>query len=106
MMAHNLCYSTLTSPQAIAQYGLSPDQYIRTPSNDLFIKPSVVKGVLPEILEDLIAARKRAKNDLKKVLFSFFVFLNLNICFFNLNIIGNGSVPSRRAGRSSACPQD
>ena len=33
---------------------------------DLFVKPSRRKGLLPTILEDLIAARKRAKADLKK----------------------------------------
>lgn len=33
---------------------------------DLFVKPSVRKGLLPTILEDLLSARKRAKNDLKK----------------------------------------
>ena len=33
---------------------------------DLFVKSNVHKGLLPTILEDLLAARKRAKNDLKK----------------------------------------
>jgi len=107
MMAHNLCYSTLTSAAGIQQYNLQPDQYIRTPTNgtfprrtgperaaswawaarvasdrrfrathgvrilrrtelDLFVKTTVRKGLLPEILEDLLSARKRAKADLKK----------------------------------------
>ena len=30
------------------------------------MKPSKRKGLLPTVLEDLLAARKRAKNDLKK----------------------------------------
>jgi DNA polymerase delta subunit 1 len=38
---------------------------------DLFVKPSVRKGLLPTILEDLLSARKRAKNDLKKETDSF-----------------------------------
>jgi len=33
---------------------------------DYFVKSTVRKGLLPEILEDLLSARKRAKNDLKK----------------------------------------
>ncbi len=32
---------------------------------DLFVKANKRKGLLPTILEDLIAARKRAKADLK-----------------------------------------
>lgn len=33
---------------------------------DMFVKASRRKGLLPEILTDLLAARKRAKADLKK----------------------------------------
>lgn len=33
---------------------------------DFFVKSSKRKGLLPTILEDLIATRKRAKADLKK----------------------------------------
>lgn len=38
---------------------LSPDQYIRTPSGNHFVKQSMRKGLLPEILENLLAARKK-----------------------------------------------
>jgi len=38
---------------------LNPDEYIRTPSGDYFVKPSVRRGLLPEILENLLSARKR-----------------------------------------------
>ena len=38
----------------------------KTPTNEVFVKKELWKGVLPEILEELIAARKRAKADLKK----------------------------------------
>ncbi|MBX9692185.1 MAG: hypothetical protein K2Z81_07370, partial [Cyanobacteria bacterium] len=65
MMAHNLCYTTLIEPSSISSLGLSPDEYIKTPSGDLFVKPSIRKGILPIILEDLISARKRAKAELK-----------------------------------------
>jgi len=35
-------------------------------SSDYFVKPHKRKGLLPEILEDLISARAKAKADLKK----------------------------------------
>lgn len=38
---------------------------IRTPSGDTFVRARRTKGILPEILEELLAARKRAKVDLK-----------------------------------------
>jgi len=66
MMAHNLCYSTLLSPDQIKQYNLDEDSFIRTPSNHYFVKSKVRKGLLPEILEDLISARTKAKADLTK----------------------------------------
>jgi DNA polymerase delta subunit 1 len=49
----------------IACCSLTPDQYIKTPSNSLFAKNSVRRGLLPEILESLLSARKKAKADLK-----------------------------------------
>ncbi|KAI9333940.1 DNA polymerase family B-domain-containing protein [Zopfochytrium polystomum] len=67
MMAHNLCYSTyVANPSILAKYSLSKDDVETSPNNDIFVKPSVRKGLLPIILEELIAARKRAKSDLKK----------------------------------------
>ncbi|CAI7866926.1 unnamed protein product, partial [Closterium sp. NIES-54] len=64
MMAHNLCYCTLVQKE----HGMRPsdDQISQTPTGDLFVKSSTAKGILPEILEELLAARKRAKADLKK----------------------------------------
>ena len=38
---------------------------MKTPSGDLFVKAHASKGILPEILEELLGARKRAKADLK-----------------------------------------
>ncbi|EGD74190.1 polymerase [Salpingoeca rosetta] len=64
MMAHNLCYTTLLSPQERSH--LHPDDYIKTPNGDYFVKNKVRKGLLPLILESLLSARKRAKADLKK----------------------------------------
>lgn len=66
MMAHNLCYTTLLQQGAAERYGLSSEQFIRTPTGDHFVKASVRKGLLPEILENLLAARKRAKGELQR----------------------------------------
>merc|ERR1712223_689560 len=67
MMAHNLCYTTLLKNQhQIEAFNLEPHQYIKTPSNNMFVKETVRKGLLPEILESLLSARKKAKADLKK----------------------------------------
>uniref|UniRef100_V9KAT7 DNA polymerase n=1 Tax=Callorhinchus milii TaxID=7868 RepID=V9KAT7_CALMI len=65
MMAHNLCYTTLLQAASVEKYNLSPDEFIKTPTGDLFVKASVRKGLLPEILENLLFARKKAKTELK-----------------------------------------
>lgn len=59
MMAHNLCYTTLVPPERVHE--LNEDQYTKTPSGDVFVKRDVYKGILPEILEELLGARKQAK---------------------------------------------
>lgn len=41
-----------------------PEDVIRTPTGDSFVRAHRTKGMLPEILEELLAARKRAKKDL------------------------------------------
>ena len=68
MMAHNLCYSTLIRRDEVARIKAThgEDKVTRTPNGDHFVKPSVKKGILPEILDELLAARKRAKADLKR----------------------------------------
>ncbi|KAF0032568.1 hypothetical protein F2P81_014858 [Scophthalmus maximus] len=66
MMAHNLCYTTLLQKGSVEKLGLSPEDFIKTPTGDRFVKSSVRKGLLPEILENLLSARKRAKTELKK----------------------------------------
>jgi DNA polymerase delta subunit 1 len=64
MMAHNLCYSTLVPLARIKNY--KPEDLTKTPNGDYFMKSSMKKGVVPMILEDLIGARKRAKQELAK----------------------------------------
>ena len=59
MMAHNLCYTSLLNQGVIQREGLTSEQYIKTPSGNYFAKASVRKGLLPEILEHLLGARKK-----------------------------------------------
>ena len=67
-----LCYALGPFFAALSPYGgmhvyvcikcsssLTADQYIKTPSGNYFVKSSVRKGVLPQILEDLLNARKK-----------------------------------------------
>jgi DNA polymerase delta subunit 1 len=60
--AYNLCYSTLVSAEDIAK--LSPDSYEKSPTGHVFMRSTVKKGILPQILDELLAARKRAKKDM------------------------------------------
>ena len=53
-------------PGAVDKFNVTPDQFVKTPSGNFFVKSSVRKGLLPEILESLLSARKKAKTDLKK----------------------------------------
>uniref|UniRef100_A0A1J3F193 DNA polymerase n=2 Tax=Noccaea caerulescens TaxID=107243 RepID=A0A1J3F193_NOCCA len=66
MMAYNLCYCTLVTPEDVRKLNLPPEQINKTPSGETFVKQSLQKGILPEILEELLSARKRAKADLKE----------------------------------------
>ncbi|XP_031279112.1 DNA polymerase delta catalytic subunit [Pistacia vera] len=66
MMAYNLCYSTLVMPEDARKLNLPPECVNKTPSGEIFVKTNLQKGILPEILEELLAARKRAKADLKE----------------------------------------
>ena len=44
---------------------MAAEELVRSPSGDCFVRSSKCKGLLPEILEELLGARKRAKTDLK-----------------------------------------
>ena len=57
MMAHNLCYTTLVRPEEIPS--IPPELIEKSPTGDTFVRTGAVKGILPEILEELLAARKR-----------------------------------------------
>lgn len=65
MMAHNLCYSTLLANEDVRL--VEAGSYEKTPDEEIyFIRSTTQKGVLPMILEELLAARKRAKADMAK----------------------------------------
>lgn len=66
MMAYNLCYCTLVTPEDVRKLNLPPECINKTPSGETFVKSNLQKGILPEILEELLTARKRAKADLKE----------------------------------------
>jgi len=45
---------------------LPKEDVVTAPTGDVFVKKHKTKGILPEILEELLGARKRAKKDLKE----------------------------------------
>lgn len=62
MMAHNLCYTTLVPK---GHENMFPKEHLTiSPNGDTFVKSSLATGVLPEILQELLAARKRARKDM------------------------------------------
>jgi DNA polymerase delta subunit 1 len=65
MQAHNLCYTTLLDKQSVEKLNMKKDEdYIVTPNGDLFATAKVRKGLLSQILEELLGARKKAKREL------------------------------------------
>ena len=47
-------------------FSLTPEKITVTPLNHMFVKSTVRRGLLPQILEQLLAARKRTKALLKE----------------------------------------
>ena len=65
IQAHNLCYTTLLNKTSVEKLDLQKDEdYIVTPNGDMFCTAKVRKGLLTQILEELLGARKRAKKEL------------------------------------------
>lgn len=65
IQAHNLCYTTLARESTVEKLGLKKDvDYIVTPNGDMFVTTKQRKGLLSQILEELLAARKQAKREL------------------------------------------
>ncbi|ETO08884.1 hypothetical protein RFI_28502 [Reticulomyxa filosa] len=67
MMAHNLCYTTMANRHdALTKLNDDQSRYTLTPTGNYFVKPCVQKGLLPEILEELLAARAATKKAMKE----------------------------------------
>lgn len=65
IQAHNLCYTTLLNKNSVEKLNLKKDEdYIVTPNGDMFCTTKIRKGLLSQILEELLGARKRAKKEL------------------------------------------
>ena len=68
MQAHNLCYTTLIDKfnrDKIEKFGLKENEdYIVTPHGDVFVTAKRRKGLLAQILEEILLARKQAKKEL------------------------------------------
>lgn len=65
IQAHNLCYTTLLKKTTVEKLNLVKDEdYIITPNGDMFCTAKIRKGLLSQILEELLGARKRAKKEL------------------------------------------
>lgn len=71
---------------------LPAEDVLKTPNGDHFVKAHKQKGILPEILEELLSARKRAKTDLKAATNPFMKA-----------VLDGASWRSRWAGRCPAC---
>ena len=63
MIAHNLCYTTLLKPGEEKNL-IEGEDYTRAPNGECFVTEKIRKGILPIILEELLAARKAAKKDM------------------------------------------
>lgn len=65
IQAHNLCYTTLLNSTSVTRLKLVKDEdYIVTPNGDMFCTAKIRKGLLSQILEELLGARRRAKKEL------------------------------------------
>jgi DNA polymerase delta subunit 1 len=69
MQAYNLCYSTFFFMKDVEKLGLKKGDYFIPPNTDgsfAFVKKHIRRGILPDMLEDILQRRKIAKNDLER----------------------------------------
>ncbi|KAL8447481.1 hypothetical protein Emed_004364 [Eimeria media] len=66
MMAHNICYSTLVKGNDINSIDSANVTHTSSNPRHTFVKATVRRGVLPMIVEELIAARKVAKKQMSQ----------------------------------------
>ena len=60
-ISHNLCYTTYVPPECLADVP-EADRF-QTPAGHWFVKPSVRRGLVPDVLRRLLAARKATRAD-------------------------------------------
>jgi DNA polymerase delta subunit 1 len=61
MQAHNLCYTTWLDRQTVEKLKMKKDEdYIVTPNGDMFCTSKTRKGLLTEILEELLGCAERS----------------------------------------------
>jgi len=66
MIAYNMCYTTYLNDEQRRQ--MDPKDYFVTPSGKhAFVRPHILRGVLPEILAVLLSERKKTKAEMKTV---------------------------------------
>lgn len=63
MIAFNICYTTFIPKERLHLY--KKEDYYTTPFGASFVKKEIIEGVLPQMLQDLLAARRIAKALLK-----------------------------------------
>jgi len=65
MLAYNVCYSTLVVDKNIVNK-LGEENFTKSPLDIYFVKREIKHGLLPQILYDLLSARKIVKEKYKK----------------------------------------
>ncbi|KAK3281175.1 hypothetical protein CYMTET_11024 [Cymbomonas tetramitiformis] len=63
--AYNLCYSTLVPPEAVRS--VPEAERFTAPSGAVFVRSARRRGVLPQLLAGLVAARRRVREELKQL---------------------------------------
>ncbi|KAL8445942.1 hypothetical protein Emag_004907 [Eimeria magna] len=66
MMAHNICYSTLVKGNDVNSIDSANVTHTSSNPRHTFVKATIRRGVLPMIVEELIAARKVAKKQMSQ----------------------------------------
>jgi len=56
IMAYNICYSTLLTDEQAETF-----EHITTPSGAKFVVPSILRGIVPEILEHILGERMKTR---------------------------------------------
>lgn len=62
IMAYNLCYTTV-----LEDVNYDDEDVISSPTGARFVKPNIYKGIVPAVLENLLAQRSETKRQMKKI---------------------------------------